>query len=185
MPGLSAPPRGSLEHQLIQPTWKCLGRAQDLVGEGPFALSADGLDLVVVRTEGGLRAYQGRCPHQGALLGEGEMDGNVLVCRNHRWRFDSVTGERQGAPGCLVSCPAEMRGAELWVDVSPLLRAATLGIAGRRTLDDLPGHEEMRAAGLLDPRAQPPIFRPEEPDLPLDTAEDEADEPLAAEEQGR
>src|SRR6185503_16411979 len=33
---------------------------------------------------------------------------------------------------------------------------------GLPSLDDLPGHEEMKAAGLLDPRAQPPIFRPEE-----------------------
>jgi len=56
---------------------------------------------------------------------------------------------------------------------------------GLPTLDDLPGHEEMKAAGLLDPRAQPPIFRPEEPDLPLESEEEEADEPLAAEEQGR
>ena len=55
---------------------------------------------------------------------------------------------------------------------------------GLPTLDDLPGHEEMKAAGLLDPRSQPPIFRPEEPDLPLEADEDEADEPLAAEEQG-
>src|ERR1700736_6950577 len=39
---------------------------------------------------------------------------------------------------------------------------------GLPSLDDLPGHEEMKAAGLLDPRAQPPIFRPEELDLPLD-----------------
>lgn len=54
---------------------------------------------------------------------------------------------------------------------------------GLPSLDDLPGHEEMKAAGLLDPRAQPPIFRPEEPDLPLEPAEDEADEPLAVEEQ--
>lgn len=52
-------------------------------------------------------------------------------------------------------------------------------------LDDLPGQEEMKAAGLLDARAQPPIFRPEEPDLPLEPTEDEADEPLAAEEQGQ
>jgi segregation and condensation protein B len=56
---------------------------------------------------------------------------------------------------------------------------------GLPTLDDLPGHEEMKAAGLLDPRAQTPIFRPEEPDLPLEAEEDEADEPLATEEQGR
>jgi segregation and condensation protein B len=56
---------------------------------------------------------------------------------------------------------------------------------GLPTLDDLPGHEEMKAAGLLDPRAQTPIFRPDEPDLPLEAEEDEADEPLATEEQGR
>ena len=54
---------------------------------------------------------------------------------------------------------------------------------GLSSLDDLPGHEEMRAAGLLDPRAQPPIFRPEEADLPLEPTEDEAVEPLAVEEQ--
>ena len=53
---------------------------------------------------------------------------------------------------------------------------------GLPSLDDLPGQEEMKAAGLLDPRAQPPIFRPEEPDLPLEGGEDEEDEPLAADE---
>ena len=50
---------------------------------------------------------------------------------------------------------------------------------GLGSLDDLPGQEELKAAGLLDPRSQPPIFRPEEPDLPLEPTEDE-DEPLAA-----
>src|SRR6185312_1182536 len=54
---------------------------------------------------------------------------------------------------------------------------------GLPSLDDLPGHEEMKAAGLLDPRAQPPIFRPEEPDLPLEPTEEEVDEPLAVDEQ--
>jgi segregation and condensation protein B len=52
-------------------------------------------------------------------------------------------------------------------------------------LDDLPGHEELKAAGLLDPRSQPPIFRPDEPDLPLEPGEDEAQEPLAADENSR
>lgn len=55
---------------------------------------------------------------------------------------------------------------------------------GLPSLDDLPGHEELKAAGLLDARSQPPIFRPEEPDLPLEPGEDEADEPLAADETG-
>src|SRR6185312_2067118 len=56
---------------------------------------------------------------------------------------------------------------------------------GLPSLDDLPGHREMKAAGLLDPRAQPPIFRPDEPDLPLEAGEDEVDEPLAADEPAR
>ena len=56
---------------------------------------------------------------------------------------------------------------------------------GLPSLDDLPGQEELKAAGLLDQRAQPPIFRPEEPDLPLEPTEEEAAEPLATEETGR
>ena len=56
---------------------------------------------------------------------------------------------------------------------------------GLPSLDDLPGQEELKAAGLLDPRSQPPIFRPEEPDLPLEAGDDEADEPLAVDETGR
>ena len=56
-------------------TWTALAPLADLRGDGPFALSADGVDLVVLRTAQGLRAWQGRCPHQGALLGEGELDG--------------------------------------------------------------------------------------------------------------
>ncbi|MGD9880763.1 MAG: SMC-Scp complex subunit ScpB [Reyranella sp.] len=56
---------------------------------------------------------------------------------------------------------------------------------GLPSLDDLPGHEELKAAGLLDPRVQPPIFRPDEPDLPLEPGEDEAQEPLAVDENSR
>src|SRR3954452_7377929 len=68
--------------------------ASALRGNGPHAVSVDGVDLILLRTGGHARVYQGRCPHQGALLGEGELDGGELVCRNHRWRFDAETGRR-------------------------------------------------------------------------------------------
>ncbi len=48
----------------------------------PLAVTANGVDLVLTRTGAGLRAFEGRCPHQGALLGEGEIVGDRLVCRN-------------------------------------------------------------------------------------------------------
>ena len=109
-----------------------------LHGDGPHALSASGFDVVVVRTPAGLRAFEGRCPHQGALLGEGELDGDKLVCRNHRWRFSADSGQREGGPECLASCPVVERQGSIFVDVSGLSRGPGR-IVAKRTLDDLPG----------------------------------------------
>ncbi len=78
------------------------------------------------------------------MLGEGELDGATLVCRNHRWRFSAETGRRLGGPQCLTACPVERRGEELWVDTSPLVhdRQAAESFAVRPSqlipLDDLP-----------------------------------------------
>ncbi|HXN88331.1 MAG TPA: cytochrome P450 [Methylocella sp.] len=110
----------------------------ELHGDGPHALSAMGFDVVVVRTPTGLRAFEGRCPHQGALLGEGELDGDTLVCRNHRWRFSVESGQREGGPQCLASCPVVERERAIFVDVSGLSRRPGR-IVAKRTLDDLPG----------------------------------------------
>ena len=64
----------------------------ELNGAGPFALSANGADVVLVRTSEGWRAFDGRCPHQGALLGEGELDGGALVCRKRS--LDDLPGPK-------------------------------------------------------------------------------------------
>jgi cytochrome P450/nitrite reductase/ring-hydroxylating ferredoxin subunit len=143
----SATASQALDSSSARTPWTFLARAASLEGEGPFALSAGGIDLAVVRTEIGFRAYQGRCPHQGALLGEGEMDGRTLVCRNHRWRFDAATGARQGGPECLVSCPVDLRGDELWVDLSPLQRGEERAAPARLTIDQLPGPKGLPVLG--------------------------------------
>ena len=111
----------------------------DLRGDGPHAVAAGGVDLVVLRTRGGLRAYEGRCPHQGALLGEGEIDGNMLVCRNHRWRFDIESGKHQGGAACLRACPVREEGGAVLVDTSALPSADAGPARPLRTLEDLPG----------------------------------------------
>lgn len=106
--------------------------------DGPHAVITGDVDVVLVRAAGGWRAYHGRCPHQGALLGEGELEDGELVCRNHRWRFDAQTGERRGGPGCLRACPIRQDGGELVIQpgtAAPL--AAVVNV--RRTIDDLPG----------------------------------------------
>jgi cytochrome P450/nitrite reductase/ring-hydroxylating ferredoxin subunit len=142
MTGSTAPPAAQpLAREPAPPRsrWTRVARLADLQGEGPFALAAGGVDLVLVHTPDGPRAYAGRCPHQGALLGEGELDGGALVCRNHRWRFDPATGQRIGGPECLAACPVVRRGDELWADLAALDADGPARAARRRTLDDLPG----------------------------------------------
>jgi cytochrome P450/nitrite reductase/ring-hydroxylating ferredoxin subunit len=120
----------------------------ELHGDGPHALAANGFDVVVVRTPAGFRAFEGRCPHQGALLGEGELDGDKLVCRNHRWRFSVDSGQREGGPQCLASCPVVERERAIFVDVSEFLRGPGQ-IVAKRTLDDLPGPKGLPFLGNI------------------------------------
>ncbi len=83
-------------------TWVDAGALPEVIAGEPYSLHADGRDLVAVRNASGLVIFEGRCPHQGALLGEGEISNGRLVCRNHRWKFDCESGERIGGnPACL------------------------------------------------------------------------------------
>ncbi len=118
-------------------TWQRAARLSDLEGDGPHAISAGGQELVALRVRGELKVYDGRCPHQGALLGEGELEGHTLVCRNHRWKFDRETGQRVGGRQCLKACPSREEEGEILVDVSVLTPPKT--DTATRRLADLPG----------------------------------------------
>jgi cytochrome P450/nitrite reductase/ring-hydroxylating ferredoxin subunit len=123
-----------------------VARTEDLAGDGPHAVAAAGVDLVVLRGKTKLRAYEGRCPHQGALLGEGELDGAALVCRNHRWRFDRETGRRIGGAECLRACPIKDEAGTLYADVTSLGEAPQASARAKR-LEDLPGPRGLPLVG--------------------------------------
>ena len=129
--------------------WSRVGSAADFRGHGPFAVSTAGFDVVLISTADGWKAYEGRCPHQGALLGEGELDGNTLVCRNHGWRFDAQSGQRRGGAQCLTQCDVDVRNRELYVDVAPLQKKSAAAHTARRTLDDLPGPKPLPLLGNI------------------------------------
>lgn len=56
-----------------------------------YALVAN-VDLVVVRYENEVSVLYGRCLHRGALLADGFIEGDNLVCGVHRWDFRYDTG---------------------------------------------------------------------------------------------
>jgi glutamate synthase domain-containing protein 2 len=58
----------------------------------PAAAQVDGVDLVVVRRGEDVAVFQGRCPHRGALLADGRVEGGNLVCGVHGYDFRLDTG---------------------------------------------------------------------------------------------
>ncbi|UOY01897.1 Rieske 2Fe-2S domain-containing protein [Blastococcus sp. PRF04-17] len=70
----------------------------ELVDGEPLAVEADGVPVVLVATDGRVRAVGGSCPHQSGPLGEGWLHQGELVCPWHGSRFSLDTGEPAQGP---------------------------------------------------------------------------------------
>ncbi len=59
--------------------------------EPVYALVAD-VDLVIVRYDDTVTVLYGRCAHRGALMSDGHVDGDNLICGVHGWDYRLDTG---------------------------------------------------------------------------------------------
>ena len=61
--------------------------------EVPTAVFPKGLPLLLIKkSDREIYALSGRCPHMGCPLRRGALDGYILRCPCHDWRFDIRTG---------------------------------------------------------------------------------------------
>ena len=58
-----------------------------------------GHDVALFNIEGTLYAIADSCPHQGASLAAGVLNGRQVQCRAHGLRFDLATGMMPGTSG--------------------------------------------------------------------------------------
>jgi nitrite reductase (NADH) small subunit len=58
-----------------------------------------GREIALFRVEGEIYALDNACPHQGAPLAEGHLEGYCITCPWHAWDFDVRTGECLTYPG--------------------------------------------------------------------------------------
>ena len=73
--------------------WVRIGAASEMPAEGGVkAFDARGTAICVARIHGQLAALNDVCPHQGAPLSEGAVEGGRVVCSWHGWSFDPKTG---------------------------------------------------------------------------------------------
>jgi nitrite reductase/ring-hydroxylating ferredoxin subunit len=84
-------------------------------GEGRV-VEANGHTLAVFNVEGTFFAIDNRCVHRGGPLGEGPLEGSVVTCPWHAWRFDVTTGANVNNPAVKVACfPVMVDKGTIWV----------------------------------------------------------------------
>ena len=62
-----------------------------------------GKEIAVFNVEGCFYAIDDSRLHKGASLGTGKLEGKVITCRAHGWRFDLTTGSTMNVPGSGVA----------------------------------------------------------------------------------
>lgn len=83
--------------------WIDLLALDELPERRPLGLTAEGVSLVLLRRGDEVVAVPDECPHLGASLRQGRLDGSDhLVCPAHGWRFDvfSIPENGESAGGC-------------------------------------------------------------------------------------
>ncbi|HLD85655.1 MAG TPA: non-heme iron oxygenase ferredoxin subunit [archaeon] len=86
-------------------------------GEGKV-LDASGREIALFNIDGNFHAIDNICPHRGGPLGEGMLDGCVVACPLHGWRFNVETGSSVMPPGLKQMCFAvKIEGNDILVEV--------------------------------------------------------------------
>jgi nitrite reductase (NADH) small subunit len=86
-------------------------------GEGRV-IDASGRSLAVFNVDGAYHAIDNACPHRGGPLGDGDMDGPLVVCPWHGWRWDVTTGANANNPAVKVACfPVSVEAGEVFVEL--------------------------------------------------------------------
>ena len=55
-------------------------------------------DVALFNVEGTIYAMENACLHQGQSLGSSPLDGCVVTCRGHGWRYNVTTGNTLHVP---------------------------------------------------------------------------------------
>ncbi len=78
----------------------------------------EGLPVLLIKQSGQIFVIDNRCPHMACSLAGGTLDGPVIICPCHDWRFDLKTGEYDQDPSMkLVTYEWKIESGKIWVKI--------------------------------------------------------------------
>ncbi|HEX6211846.1 MAG TPA: Rieske 2Fe-2S domain-containing protein [Methylomirabilota bacterium] len=89
------------------------------IGEGQArVVEVEGRTLALFNVGGTYYAIDNACAHRGGPLGEGDLEGPVVVCPWHAWRWDVTTGRNANNPAVTMTCyPVRVEGTSIFVEL--------------------------------------------------------------------
>ena len=78
----------------------------------------EGVAVCLANVNGELSALDNVCPHRGGPLGQGWLEGNVVVCPWHSWSFHAKTGLAEYPENERVEVfPLRVEGEDVLIDI--------------------------------------------------------------------
>lgn len=96
--------------------WVTVAKTGDVSDGEMIEVDLEGKPIAIANVEGTFFAIAGECPHQGGPIAEGELDGEVVTCPWHNFRFDFKTGRTLDPPiGNCAKYEVRVEGGELQI----------------------------------------------------------------------
>ena len=109
-------PRGALPTAPDADGFHAVAHEGDLADGSGRTVVVDNHGIALFHVNGHYHAMDDACTHEDAPLGEGEVDGHIVICPYHDWRYDLTTGACLTDPDRPVGCFAtKVSGGFIWV----------------------------------------------------------------------
>jgi nitrite reductase (NADH) small subunit/3-phenylpropionate/trans-cinnamate dioxygenase ferredoxin subunit len=88
------------------PDFHTVARLADIPEGAARTVDVHGKLVAVFHQQGQFFAIDDVCPHMGASLAGGEVEGNIVTCPWHAWRFRITDGTWADNPRIKIGCYA-------------------------------------------------------------------------------
>lgn len=90
----------------MPPNFYPVARIEDLPPGTCQSIELQDHGIALFNLEGNIYALDNTCPHAGGPLGEGSVEGDLVECPWHGWKFNIKTGvcQKNPTPTWNVSC---------------------------------------------------------------------------------
>ncbi|WP_283744332.1 non-heme iron oxygenase ferredoxin subunit [Sideroxydans sp. CL21] len=99
--------------------WLDVSNIDELTLSTRRVVDVEGINVAVFNLGGEYFAIKDECPHDGGVLSNGELDGEVIICPRHGARFSIRTGTVLGPPAYedLITFPVRISQGKVQVEI--------------------------------------------------------------------